>query len=129
MMSLLGVIGFLAAPQIIALFSSEAADANMISFGVYAFRAQCLSMPLTAMGNTSNMTFQSTGHVKLATLLASCRQGIFLIPSLFVLSHFWGLSGVFIAQPVSDVLTFFTCLIVDIPFIRKLKQASSVDLS
>lgn len=129
MMSLLGVIGFLAAPQIIALFSSEAADANMISFGVYAFRAQCLSMPLTAMGNTSNMTFQSTGHVKLATLLASCRQGIFLIPSLFVLSHFWGLRGVFIAQPVSDVLTFFTCLIVDIPFIRKLKQASSVDLS
>lgn len=121
MMTLLGVIGFLAAPQIIALFSSGDADENMLRFGIYAFRAQCLSMPFIAMGNTSNMTFQSTGHVMLATLLSSCRQGIFLIPALLVLPHFSGLSGVFIAQPISDILTFFACLAVDIPFIRKLK--------
>ena len=106
---------FFAAPQIIGVFGSAKSDPDVLRFGVFAFRAQCVSLPLVPLGVAANMTFQSTGQAGRATFLSSCRQGVFLVPLLLVLPRAAGISGVMLSQPIADVLTFIVC----IPFVRK----------
>ena len=113
--TVLSVLCFLLAPQIIGAFGSAKSDPDVLSFGVFAFRAQCVSLPLVPLGVAANMTFQSTGQAGRATFLSSCRQGIFLVPLLLILPRTAGISGVMLSQPIADVLTFIVC----VPFIRK----------
>jgi hypothetical protein len=46
--------------------------------------------------------------------MASCvpllRHGLYLIPWLFILPHFFGYAGVEICQPIADVCTFLTVI-------------------
>ena len=48
-----------------------------------------------------------------ATFLASCRQGIFFLPTVFVLPLLLDLTGVQATQSLADICTFF----ISIPFI------------
>jgi Na+-driven multidrug efflux pump len=45
-----------------------------------------------------------------ATVLSSARQGLFYIPLIFILPHFFGLHGVEMCQAISDILTFFLAI-------------------
>ena len=105
---------FVIAPGLIGAFGSAKSDAKVMEFALFAFRAQCVALPLMPMGVACNMTFQSTGQAGRATFLSACRQGLYLVPLLLILPRFLGLTGVQIAQPISDVCTFVTCL----PFLR-----------
>lgn len=117
-MTLLAVVGLLAAPFVIALFGSG----EMKAIGVAAMRFQCLALPFQTLNVLSNMTFQTIGRSGLGTFLASCRQGVYYLPLIFILPHFWGLTGVEITQAVSDVLTCLTCIPFLIAFFRSLRE-------
>ena len=127
-MLVFSAICFVIAPQLISVFGSAKSDPDVLRFGTFAFRAQCVSLPLVPLGVASNMTFQSTGQAARATFLSSCRQGIFLVPLLLALPYTVGITGVMIAQPIADALTFLVC----IPFIRRfageLKAAEEAQL-
>jgi Na+-driven multidrug efflux pump len=41
-------------------------------------------------------------------VLSLGRQFVFFIPGLFLFSHLWGLTGVWISMPISDFLGFAT---------------------
>ena len=56
---------------------------------------------------------QTTGQKFIAAIHSSFRAGVFFIPSLVILWHFRGLSGIEEAQPVAYLITS----LVDIPFI------------
>lgn len=58
----------------------------------------------------------------MATFLSMLRSGLFLIPILVVLSNTLGLTGIEIAQPVSDVLTFGVSVPFVISFLKTLKR-------
>ena len=45
-----------------------------------------------------------------ANILAAARQGLFFVPLILVLPHHFGLLGVEISQPVSDVVTLLVTL-------------------
>jgi len=60
-----------------------------------------------------NQLYQSLGFAVGATILASCRQGIFFVPLVFLLPYFFGLDGILATQASADLLT---CL-VSIPFL------------
>lgn len=98
----LGAVSMLASSQIIAAFRD---DPEVISIGTHALRLQLCSIPLLGFMTMSNMFTQSIGRSLEATVIASARQGIFLIPALLILPRLWGLEGILIAQPISDVLT------------------------
>jgi len=66
--------------------------------------------------------FQSIGKNGVATFLSMLRSGLFLIPILVVLSKTLGLTGIEIAQPVSDILTFVVSVPFVIRFLKALKQ-------
>ncbi len=99
----LAIISEFFSAEIIKFFRD---DIEVILVGSVALRWQMFTMPLNATIVISNMMLQSIGKGIRATITASARSGIFFIPSILILSKFYGLFGVEIAQPVADVFAF-----------------------
>lgn len=96
------VIGFVFSEQIVTLFRD---DPLVIEIGTRAFRYQCFTLPLGAVLTFANMFFQSLGKSFRATILAICRQGLF-IPLVFLLPWQFGLTGLELTQACADLLGF-----------------------
>lgn len=120
MLTCLAIAGFVFAPQIMAMFRKD--DPDVIAIGTFAFRAQCIVLPLQPLIVISNMMFQSLGKSFRATFISASRQGIFFLPLIFILPRVWGLTGVQITQTCADILTFLCCIPFVLPFMRELKQ-------
>ena len=88
-------------------------DPDVVSVGAQMLRIMVFSMPLLAFSTFVNQTYQCLGFSLWATLLACCRQGILFIPCLYVLHHFFGLTGITMTQAAADILT----ALVSIPFL------------
>ncbi len=98
------VVAFLFAPQIVWLFLMD--DPEVTRIGATALRLQCATLPLFGFVIISNMMLQTMGMAQKASLLASARQGLFLIPAVLLLPRFFGLLGLQWSQPVADIGTF-----------------------
>lgn len=109
-MTVLAVITYIFTPDIVGAFLEG--DEEVLAIGSGALRMQCLVMPLMTLGVLANMTFQAVGRSIIATILTSCRQGIFFIPLILVLPQIIGVQGIEMTQPIADVGT----LLVAIPF-------------
>ena len=101
-LSVMAVIGFVFAKPVVTLFRE---DAQVISIGIVALRAHCISLVFMPLSVCGNMLFQSIGKSGRAIFLASTRSGLIFIPVLLLSSHFFGLFGIQTAQAVSDVLS------------------------
>ena len=115
----LSAVSFLFARPIITVFRRD--DPLVIEIGTFALRAQLLTLPLWGFITMSNMFTQSIGYGVRATIIATARQGIFLIPALLILPPLLGLRGIQIAAPVSDVLTLFLAWGIVSGILRQLK--------
>ena len=103
-----GAILYALAPQIVELFRD---DPTVIEIGTAMFRYQCLVLPTFAVTVFSNMLFQAVGKSWRASVLAVCRPGI-LIPAVFLLSERFGLTGLELAQPAADLISFCMAAII-----------------
>ena len=73
-------------------------------------RAQCLTLVLTVWIILCTMLLQTIGMAWQASVVAAARQGLFLIPVVFILPNLLGLAGVEYAQPAADLLAFALAL-------------------
>ncbi|MCQ2413779.1 MAG: MATE family efflux transporter, partial [Clostridia bacterium] len=112
------VVLFCFAENLIGLF--RAGDAEVISIGSTMLRYLCFSLIVLGYSTFVNMLFQSLGFVAPATLLASCRQGIFFVPLILVLPKFFGLTGIQMTQSLADILTFLLSVPFHIVFMKKI---------
>lgn len=109
------------APFIITQFSEN--NAEVIEIGSRALRYQACLFCLNPMIVLSNMILQTIRKPVRATFLALCRQGLFFIPIVMITSRLFGLNGIEISQPLSDIITFiFTVLIQYNVLFKELKQ-------
>lgn len=88
-------------------------DAEVVRVGSLMLSFLCVTIPLMGFSTYVNQLYQSLGFAVGATILASCRQGIFFVPLVFLLPYFFGLDGILATQASADLLT---CL-VSIPFL------------
>ena len=70
----------------------------------------------------SNMMLQTIGRTGPATFLAMARQGIFLIPMIWLLSALWGLTGIQMAQAAADVFTLLCAIPLQMKVMREMSQ-------
>lgn len=96
--------------NIMALFRADSPE--VIQVGGQMLRLMCFALPGLAYSTYVNQLYQSLGYVIGATFLASCRQGIFFVPMILLLPHFFQLAGVQAAQAAADILT----MLVSVPF-------------
>ncbi len=118
-LTLMSALGFLFAPQLIGLFRN---DPEVIRCGTWALRFQCLTFPLQGWIVSSNMLQQSIGRTVPATFLSVARQGFFFIPAVLILPALWGLTGIQLAQTVSDALTFACAVPIQLYVLRTLEK-------
>jgi len=114
---LVSVLGFLFAPELIAIFRDDPA---VIECGARALRFQCITMYLSSFVITSNMMMQSMGLVGPATFLSVARQGLFFIPLVLILSSLFGLTGIQMTQAIADLLTFLCAVPLQLHNLRNL---------
>ncbi len=111
-------LGIVFAEPIVAAFRAD--DAEVITVGARVLRYQCIFFPLAGYVVVTNMYLQTIRRVWPAAILSGARQGIFLIPAIFICNSLLGLCGVVIAQPIADVASFLLSLPFGILTIRKM---------
>lgn len=73
-----------------------------------------IASPIIAVQLIGSAYFQAIGKAMPAFLLSLSKQGFFLIPLLLILPKFYGILGVWIAFPISDLLaTLVTALFLN----------------
>lgn len=102
---------------IIAIFATPLTgmltrDKDVINLGTHILCIQCVTLPLMGIYTVSSMFMQNIGHYFESFWISVARQGVFFIPSLFILEKFWGQNGLFLAQPAADALAFVFSVIV-----------------
>lgn len=117
---LLAIVLFSFATPVTALFEKE--DIEVVQIAARALRFQCITLPLLSVVIMANMLTQTMGWAKSATALSIARQGIFFLPVLIVASYFFGLSGIFFAQPIADALSAILAIILGRKTVRLLQK-------
>ena len=102
------------------LIKTMSNDNEVILGGSEILRMQCITLPLLGYFAISSMLMQNIGQYFWASIISISRQGIFYIPLLYILSNIFGKFGIYLLQPVADVLSFGLAVIV----VRKIKFAN-----
>ena len=92
---------------------------QVIEIGTFALRCSCVGVTFLALSVPINMLYQSTRQAALSSFLSMLRNGLILIPLLFITTHFWGLDGIRVSQPLADVLTGLASIPFVVSFLRK----------
>lgn len=88
---------------IVKAFNNDPELLNITSTGM---RIYLCMLPFIGLQVIRTNYFQCIGKVKISMFLSLLRQVILLIPLLIILPQIWGLTGVWIAGPTSDFLSF-----------------------
>lgn len=103
--------------EIIEFFNPETEETLRIGSRMLIFMG--CAIPTLGYSTYVNQLYQSLGYVNGATVLASCRQGIFFVPLVFALPAIWGLDGVLLTQALADGLTFAVSIPFNVYFLKK----------
>lgn len=104
--TIISVIGFILieiSPRVfISIFST---DSELMNIAISGLRVYASTLPLIGVILIGPAYFQAIGKVKQSMFLSVLRQVIVLIPVLYVLPKFINLNGVWVAQPITDIIS------------------------
>ncbi len=104
---IISVIGFAIMELFPEIFikAFNAKDTELLRIGKPGLRIFMAALPIVGFQIVAGNFFQSTGKAAISALLSLLRQVIVLIPILLLFPTFWGLTGVWVSSPVSDVIS------------------------
>ena len=91
------------APDLISIFND---DPELLAIAVPAMRIGLSALVLVGPAILTVTTLQGLAKGKEALFLSLVRQFAFFVPLLFILSRIWGLIGVWLSFPITDILAF-----------------------
>ena len=108
------------APEYVArIFTS---DEKMIEIAAVGMQYNCLVFPIVGFQMVAGNFFQSIAQPGKAIFLSLSRQLLFLVPFILIFPHFWGIDGVWISLPASDLVSSITAAVMLGHFFRKHKK-------
>jgi putative MATE family efflux protein len=99
-------------------------DVGLIDVSVYAAKRVFAVMPIIGLMMVGQVIFQAIGKVIQAIVSSLARSAIFLLPTVLIFPHFWGIDGVWVAFPITDVLTLLLTVGLMIPILLDFKRKS-----
>lgn len=118
--SILGSVCFVLAPQVVHLFRHET---EVVLIGSTALRMLCCALIFLPTVMIANMTFQSIGKSGKAFFLACTQNGLFFVPLILILPIYFGITGIEISQPAAYVISAITAVPFLLSFMKKLEIA------
>lgn len=107
-------------PRVIA--SAFTTDSELLDITETGARIAVTALPLVGFQIVSSNFFQSIGFAAKSIIQSLSRQLIFLVPGILFLPRIWGVNGLWIAMPVSDVLAALLSLYLLVIQLRHLKK-------
>lgn len=117
------VICFVGSKTAISLFLREP---QALEFGQKMIRLLVLSGPFLGLYYICSNFLQASGNAAVATFTSLLRQGIFLIPLLYIMNHFFGVTGNICAHLTADITASLLAGVLAIRQYRKLKSEVAV---
>lgn len=105
---IVAIIYITLAKPLISLFNGNPA---IIEYGRWLLISQVILYPAFGLCYMMTITYQTIGASKYGLFLSSVRQGLFYIPFILILPQFWGVAGIYFAQPAADILTTLVCVL------------------
>jgi Na+-driven multidrug efflux pump len=72
-------------------------------------------------------TFMALGQAKISLFIASLRKLILLIPLAVILPRFFGTTGVYVSEPVSDIISAVTAAMLFFTHIKRILSKDTLD--
>ena len=109
-----GLVAFLLAEffpqQLISIFGAANESSYYTGFAIRAFRTYlCMIVP-ACVDKACFIFLQAMGKAAASTALSMIREVVFGVGFALLLPVFWGLDGVLLSMPVSDILTFIVAV-------------------
>jgi Na+-driven multidrug efflux pump len=86
-------------------------DKELIDLAAIGLRWTFACFPLIGFQMVSSAFFQSVGKPNNAIILSMTRQVLFLIPILFILPNYYGITGIWVSMPISDFISFIVAFL------------------
>lgn len=96
-------------------------DETLIKIAERAIHITMLVFPVVGIQMVCTGFFQSIGKAKVSMLLSLSRQLLFFLPMLIILPNFYQVDGVWMAQPISDIISVIVAVVMLTRYIKKLK--------
>lgn len=103
-------------------------DELVVTYAIRALRLHCLALLVVPITMVTEMGFQSTGQRLMASVSSSLRSGIVFIPTLAILYHMRGMSGIQEAQPLAFLLSALICVFFSRYYLKDLNQKEKVEM-
>lgn len=87
-----------------AILSAFGATEEMMGIGITGLRTNFCVTPVLGFVMLVTTFFQSIAKPVPSIVITLLRQILLLIPFIYLFSALWGINGIFVAQPVSDML-------------------------
>ncbi len=107
--------------SIIRLFNNQSDE--LFNIGVKGLRIFLAALPIVGFQVIASNYFQSIGKAGISAFLSMLRQVIVLIPVLLILPRYLDLTGVWLASPVSDVVSSMVVTFFLLKEIKRLNAA------
>lgn len=118
-LTFVGALAFLFAPQIISVFRN---DDEVIKIGALALRLHCVALPVIGWTVMCNMLFQSIGKGFFCSVLSLAQQGFCFIPLIYILPKYFDILGLQMSNPSAIVLTFLISIPLGIIVLKELNK-------
>lgn len=118
---LIWVFMMIAPEFVVNLFSNG--DEALIKYGAMAMRICKIFALFGGFQMLVSMYFSAIGKPQIATLVSFSRNGVFLIPALYILPRFFGLKGVLYANAFSDGCSL---MVVTIMYIYEMSRLGRI---
>ena len=103
MVMIVGVVLSILIPgQLIGLFTTRE---ETINIGVQALHIICVGFTFSAVSVTCCGVLEALGRGVPSLIVSSLRYVVIIIPTAFILSRFLGAAGVFMALPITEIVT------------------------
>ena len=99
-------------------------DPKLVSTAITGLRIYLCMLPVVGFQIICANYFQASGKAKISMFLSLLRQVFFLIPLMVILPKFLGLTGVWLAGPISD---FLSAVVTSGFIIRELKIINKLE--
>ena len=96
----------------------------IVEYGKNLLISQVALYPAFGLCYMMTITFQTIGSSKYGLFLSVIRQGLFYAPFILALPKFLGITGIYLAQPLADVLTLLVCVFS----IKSMKRIASANM-
>lgn len=114
--AMVGAVGFVLAEffprPLIRIFGAANESAYYTDFALKAFRVYLCLIVLACINKACFIFLQAMGKAMASTVLSMIREVVFGVGFALLLPVFFGLDGVLLSMPVSDLLTFLVALVL-----------------